>query len=83
MRTPAAGRRAEPENRLPWYEAYAGQPRLVVLAGIIVGLALLFVGVVLGGGSREHIVPVGTLVAAVIGGGIALGQLQVARVLPP
>ena len=62
-----------------WYEAYAGRPWLVALAGIVVGLALLFVGVALGGGSREHIVPVGTLIAAVVGGGIALGQLQVAR----
>jgi hypothetical protein len=45
----------------------------------LVCLALLFFGVALGGGSREHIVPVGTLVAAIIGGAIALGQLQVAR----
>ena len=42
-------------------------------------LGNLLVGVALGGGNREHIVPVSTLVAAVIGGAIALGQLQVAR----
>ena len=67
------------ENRRPWYEAYAERPWLVVLARIMAGAALLFAGVALGGGSREHVIPVGTLVAAVIGGGIALGQLQVAR----
>lgn len=69
----------QPENRRPWYEAYAERTWLAILAGILVSVALLFVGVALGGGGRDHIVPVGALVAATIGGGIALGQLQVAR----
>ncbi len=79
MGTSSAEQRAEPENRRTWYEAYAGRPWLVVLAGIVVGIALLFVGVVLGGGSREHIVPVGTFVVGTLAAVGALGQLQVAR----
>jgi uncharacterized protein YjbI with pentapeptide repeats len=75
-----SGKRSDrPDNGRPWYEAYAERPWLAILAGVLVGAALLFVGVALGGGGKEHIVPVGALVAAVIGGGIALGQLQVAR----
>lgn len=68
----------EGEQR-PWHAACAARPWLLLLTGVVVGLALLLVGVALGGGNREHIVPVSTLVAAVIGGAIALGQLQVAR----
>jgi hypothetical protein len=63
----------EPENRWPWYQAYAGRSWLVVIAGSVVGLALLFVGVAFGGGNRAHVIPGGTPGGAVIGGSVTMG----------
>jgi uncharacterized protein YjbI with pentapeptide repeats len=66
---------AEKEDRTEilrgWYGRQVTRPWLRALSAVVVGLALLFVGVVIGGGTRDHIIPTGTLVAGIIAATVA------------
>src|SRR3712207_2251315 len=57
---------AQPGKRRPWYGGYPERPGLLTAAAVVVGLALLVLGVALGGGDSGHVVPLATVVAAVI-----------------
>lgn len=71
--------RKQPDIWSQRYAALVQRPWQLGFCCLVCGVALLFLGVALGGGTREHIVPVGTLVAGTIAAFVALGQLQVTR----
>lgn len=74
-----AGEEPKPEGRRPWHEPYNTRPWLPVATAVVGGLALLVVGVALGGGSPDHLLPLGTWITGTAVAFAAVGQLFVAR----
>ncbi len=74
-----AGEEVQPNERRPWYEPYTTRPWLPIAPAVVCGLALLVLGVAFGGGSPDHLLPLGTWITGTVVAAAALGQLAVAR----